>query len=101
MGENAFAAMCLPGESMACQMQRQCIAMTTSMPYDPARMARQARVRARHLHRRASRVEAVVRAAVLAAVLATLAVGLTGALRSGAEQVASRLNVAAPATMVR
>ena len=66
--------------------------MTTSTPYAPSRVARGACVRMRRLHRRATRAEAVARAALLAAVLATLAVSLTGALRSGSDQVASRLD---------
>ena len=66
--------------------------MTTSTPYAPACMAREARVQMRRMRRRACRSEAIVRAAVLAAVLATLAVGLTGAMRNGAEQVASSLD---------
>jgi hypothetical protein len=46
------------------------------------------------MRRHVSPIEEVVRAAVLVAALATLAVGLTGALRSGSEQVASRLDAA-------
>ena len=67
--------------------------MTTSTPYAPDRMVRQARVQMRRLRRRADRTQEVVRAAVLAAVLASLAMGLTGALKSGSEEVASRLEV--------
>jgi len=51
--------------------------------------------------RRASRTEAVLRAAILAAVLTTLAIGLTGALRSGSEQVASRLDAVTHVASVR
>jgi hypothetical protein len=53
------------------------------------------------LRRRASRAEAVVRAAVLVAALATLAVGLTGALRSGSAQLASSLDTTTQAASVR
>ena len=77
------------------------VAMTTSTAYASARLARETRVRMRRLRRRASRTEAIVRAAILAAVLTTLAVGLTGALRSGSEQVASRLDGAIRVASVR
>jgi hypothetical protein len=75
--------------------------MTTSTPYAPARLAREARVGMRRLRRRASLAETVLRTAVLVAALATLAVGLTGALRGGSEQVASRLDAAAHVASVR
>ena len=77
------------------------ITMTTSNPYAAGRLDRETRVRMLRLRRRASQTEAVVRAAVVAAVLATLAVGLTNALRSGSEQVASRLDAAAQVASVR
>jgi hypothetical protein len=83
------------------QSARLVVTMTNSMPYDPARVAREARVRMRHLRRRASDTEAVVRAALLAAVLVTLAVALTGALRSETDQVVSRLDAATHTTSVR
>jgi len=75
--------------------------MTTSMPYAPDRMVRETRVRMRRLRRRAGRVQAAVRAAVLVAAMATLAVGLTGALKGGSEQVASRLTQATHTASVR
>ena len=65
--------------------------MTTSMPYASDRMVREARVQMRRMRRRANRVQAVVRTAVLAAALASLAMGLTGALKGGSDEVASRL----------
>jgi hypothetical protein len=68
--------------------------MTTSTPYASAHWVQESRDRARSLRRHVSPVEEVVRAAVLVAALATLAVGLNGALRSGSEQVASRLDAA-------
>jgi type VI protein secretion system component VasF len=75
-------------------MQMHDIAMTTSTPYASAHWVRESRDRESSMRRHASRVEDVVRAAVLVAALATLAVGLTGVLRSGSEQVASRLDAA-------
>ena len=71
-----------------------CPVMTTSMPYAPDRMVREARVGMRRLRRRAGRTQAALRAAVLAAVLASLAMELSGALKSGSEQVAAGLDAA-------
>ena len=78
----------------------ECI-MTTATAYAHDRMVHEARVRMRHLRRRAGRVQSAVRAAVVAAVLVTLAVGLTGALKSGTEQVASRLDASTRTASVR
>jgi hypothetical protein len=75
--------------------------MTTSTPYAPARLAREARVHMRRLRRRASLAEAVVRTAVLVAAMATLAAGLSGVLRSGSAEVASRLDATTTVASMR
>lgn len=77
------------------------VIMTTSTPYAQAHLAPGSQARMLRLRRRASRAEAVVRVAVLVAALATLAVGLTGALRSGSAQLASSLDTTTQVAAVR